>query len=309
MPETFYVDGDPFVVTDGGGEAFKVIGDTMDAAEIEQFIRRDIREIGPVRVGPDDIAQAIADAVNLLGLVLVGANPTYFNVRKSLSSFTHIFALPSGAHEVSDVKDMGDNALSVIGAANNGSGLIQITTDGVHGWETGYIITHHDIGGTTEANDTFAITVVDTTNYTLDGSTFANAYASGGKAFRETEDFTKIVRKPMGELNNFTEKYYTRGNNVVIDDTDFENDIIIEYHDLPSEVSDIPGRYHYGIVNFGVISLIVLPQFNTKHYPDKAAIRKFHEGLWNFCLQSARGFKTSSESNNISDVKRVKRWV
>ena len=309
MAETFNVDGEPFVVTDGGGETFKVIGDAMNADEIEQFIRRDIREIGPSRVGPDDIAQVIDNAVNLLGLVLVGANPTYFNVRKSFTAPTHIFALPDNVHEVSDVKDMDDSAVSVSGAADNGSGLIQITTDEAHGWATGYVITHHDIGGTVEANDTYKITVVDTLNYTLDGSTFSNTYTSGGKAFRETEDFTKIVRKPIGESNNATEEYYTRGNNIIIDDIEFENDILIEYHSLPSSISDIPGRFHYGIVNFGVLSLIVLPKFDTQHYPDKSAVRKFHEVLWNNCLLSAKNFKTSSEFNNLSDVKRIKRRI
>lgn len=310
MPETFYVEGQPFVVTDGGGEPFKVIGDAMDAAEIEKFIRRDIREIGPVRVGPDDIAQVIADAVNLLGLVLVGANPTYYNVRKSISSLTHIFALPSGVHEFSNVKDMSDNALSVSGAVDDGSNGIKITLDSVHPWETGHIVTHHDIGGTTEANDTFAITVIDTLNYTLDGSTFINAYTSGGKAFRETEDFTKIVRKPLEESSNYDfDTYYTRGNNLIVDDVTFENDILIEYTELPSAIAGIPGRYHYGIVNFGVVSLIVLPKFDTQHYPDKSAVRKFHESLWAFCLRSAKDFRTGSESNNLSDVKRIKRRI
>lgn len=281
----------------------------MDATEIERLIRRDIREVGAIRVGSDDITRVIADAVNLLGLKLVGANPTYFNVRKSLSSLTNIFALPSGIHEFSSVKDMAGNALSVSGAVDDGSGGIKITLDSVHDWETGHIVTHHDIEGTTEANDTYTITVIDTLNYTLDGSTFANAYVSGGKAFRETDDFTKIVRKPIGELNNYTEEYYTRNNNIVVDDVEFENDIIIEYVELPSTIDDIPERFHYGIVSFGVITLIVLPKFDTTHYPDKSAVKKFHAELWQTCMAAATGFDTGSESNNLSDVKRIKRRI
>ncbi|MBW2178773.1 MAG: hypothetical protein JRG81_00130 [Deltaproteobacteria bacterium] len=279
----------------------------MDAIEIERLIRRDIREIGAVRVGSDDFTRVIADAVNLLGLKLVGANPTYFNVRKSLSSLTNIFILPSSIYEFSDVKDMGDNALVVSGAVDDGSGGIKITLNSVHPWETGHIVTHHDIGGTVEANDTFAITVIDTLNYTLDGSVFENTYTSGGKAFRETANFSKIVRKPLGESSNYDfDTYYTRVRNLVIDDVTFENDIIIEYITLPIAITDIPDRFHYGIVSYGVIGLIKLPKFGTQHYPDKYLVNKNHKALWANCIESAGDFRSSAESNNLSDVKRIK---
>lgn len=279
----------------------------MEATEIERLIRRDIREVGAVRVGSADFTRVIADAVNLLGLKLVGANPTYFNVRKSLSSLTNIFTLPPSIYEFSDVKDMGANALSVSGAVDDGSGGIKITLDSVHPWETGHIVTHHDIGGTVEANDTFAITVIDSLNYTLDGSAFAVAYTSGGKAFRETEAFTKIVRKPLEEASNYDfDTYYTRVGNLIIDDVTFAHDIIIEYIVLPAVVAEIPDRFHYGIVSFGVTSLIKLPKFGTQHYPDKYLVNKHHIALWKDCIESAGDFRSSAESNNLSDVKRTK---
>ena len=280
----------------------------MDATEIERLIRRDIREPGLLRVGPNDIARVIADAVNLLGLKLVGANPTHFNTREPLSSLTNVFPLPSGIHTFSGVKDMQVNAANVAGTADNG-GLIQITTDAVHGWATGHIITHHDIGGTIEANGTFSITVIDTLNYTLDGSAFANAYTSGGKAFRETQDFTKITRRPIADSSGLApEKYYTRGTNIVVDDPTFSNDIIIEYVKLPTTIAEIPERFHYGIVSFGVITLIIIPKFDTKDYPDRSQVNKNHKSLWGTCIESAEAFKTSTENNNLSDEKRVKRY-
>lgn len=61
------------------------------------------------------------------------------------------------------------------------SGRIKITTSTAHGFTTGNLVSVDAVVGTVEANVTAnAITVVDTTNFTLDGSTFANTYVSGG---------------------------------------------------------------------------------------------------------------------------------
>ena len=71
-------------------------------------------------------------------------------------------------------------AVDISNAANNGSGLIRLTVTSTSGWTTGDIKTVADVGGTTEANGTWTITVIDGTNIDLQGSTYANAYTSGG---------------------------------------------------------------------------------------------------------------------------------
>lgn len=68
----------------------------------------------------------------------------------------------------------------VSNAADNGSGLIRITTTNLHGLTTGDYVRIYDVVGTTEANGTWAVTVIDTTNFDLDSSSFSNAYTSGG---------------------------------------------------------------------------------------------------------------------------------
>ena len=65
-------------------------------------------------------------------------------------------------------------------AANNGSGLIRLTVGSTSGWSTGDSKTIRDVTGTTEANGTWTITVINGTTIDLQGSTFANAYVSGG---------------------------------------------------------------------------------------------------------------------------------
>ena len=69
---------------------------------------------------------------------------------------------------------------SISAAVDDGSGLIKITTSSAHGLTTGDYVTIEGVTGTVEANQTAYITVVDSTNFTIDDSTFENAYVSGG---------------------------------------------------------------------------------------------------------------------------------
>lgn len=68
---------------------------------------------------------------------------------------------------------------TISGAANNGSGLIRVTRT-AHGFSTGNRIGISSVAGTTEANGEWTITVIDANNFDLVGSTFVNAYVSGG---------------------------------------------------------------------------------------------------------------------------------
>lgn len=70
--------------------------------------------------------------------------------------------------------------IAVSNVANNGSGLIRVTTSTAHGLTTGNKCFLKDITGTTEANGLATVTVIDATTFDIDGSTFTNAYVSGG---------------------------------------------------------------------------------------------------------------------------------
>src|SRR5438128_1314694 len=72
---------------------------------------------------------------------------------------------------------------AVSGCASNGSGLIRITTAATN-WATSDRVNILGVLGTTEANGSWVVTVIDSTHADLQGSTFANAYSSGGTAFR-----------------------------------------------------------------------------------------------------------------------------
>lgn len=73
---------------------------------------------------------------------------------------------------------------AVTGAVNNGSGLIRITAAN-HTFRTEDRITITGVGGTVEANGSkWRVTVITANTFDLQGSTFTNAYTSGGTAKR-----------------------------------------------------------------------------------------------------------------------------
>jgi hypothetical protein len=73
-----------------------------------------------------------------------------------------------------------DYAISSV--ANNGVGLIRVTTSNAHGFSTGDEVLINNVGGTTEANGIWTIAVINSTSFDLSGSNYVNAYTSGGTA-------------------------------------------------------------------------------------------------------------------------------
>lgn len=69
----------------------------------------------------------------------------------------------------------------ITGAASNGGpNLIRIQVASTSGWTTGDYKTISGVTGTTEANATWPITVINSTHIDLQGSVFVHAYVSGG---------------------------------------------------------------------------------------------------------------------------------
>ena len=66
-----------------------------------------------------------------------------------------------------------------VNAATNAT-PIKITTTAAHGFRSGMIKKVVNVGGNTAANGTWKVTVVDATNFTLDGSVGNGAFTSGG---------------------------------------------------------------------------------------------------------------------------------
>jgi len=71
-------------------------------------------------------------------------------------------------------------AVTISGAANNGAGAIRLTVGSTAGLASGDTRTISGVGGTTEANGTWVISVIDGTHIDLQGSRFVNGYTAGG---------------------------------------------------------------------------------------------------------------------------------
>jgi hypothetical protein len=65
---------------------------------------------------------------------------------------------------------------------DNGSGLIRITAAS-HGLTTGDEVIIAGVAGTTEANGYWTVTVTSSTQFTLNSSSYANAWTSGGGVY------------------------------------------------------------------------------------------------------------------------------
>lgn len=72
-----------------------------------------------------------------------------------------------------------NSATNVTGTADNGAGLIRITSV-AHGLQTGDKAVIASVGGTTEANGVWTVTRITADTFDLDGSTFANPWTAGG---------------------------------------------------------------------------------------------------------------------------------
>jgi hypothetical protein len=154
------------------------------------------------------------------------------------------------------------------------------------------------------------VTVADTTNFDLIGSTFANAYVSGGKVFKEDADLVPVVRMSSNEAQAInTYKWYLEGSNVVVDDPTYTYDLILNYRYVPSATTEIPAKFHFGIVSYGVIDLIAIPPNDDKKYRDFKNSYDRHLKLWQTAYEMIDGFSISKESVSLSDVKRIKRRI
>jgi len=83
-------------------------------------------------------------------------------------------------------------SITVTGTANSG-GLVRLTTSGAHGLITGATVIVSGIVGTTEANGTWVVTKIDATHIDLVGTTYANAYTSGGTVNSVSNGFIALT--------------------------------------------------------------------------------------------------------------------
>ena len=118
-----------------------------------------------------------------------------------------------------DIEGNGGNNITIVSsrqvmtdAVDNGAGLIRITIPDTSFFSTGQSIKILDTVGTTEANGTWVVTVIDGTHLDLQGSTFANAYVRSGKVNNFAGNhFMKTTHNGMSNSDTLTSDLSSEG--------------------------------------------------------------------------------------------------
>jgi len=106
---------------------------------------------------------------------------TYSNVATNNTRVTQQTGeAPGGTNQKPGTDPNAVTYRNIIGATNNGNGLIRITVDVTSGFITGQKVIINDVGGVTAANGRWTITVINITQFDLRASVFAGTYTSGG---------------------------------------------------------------------------------------------------------------------------------
>jgi hypothetical protein len=272
----------------------------MTETEIIAEIRRLIRETSPVNVANTDISAVIRRGVAMLGGIIKEAAPSYHTRKAVLSSNSHVFNSPSDCMSVRNIWDANGNATAITQATN--SDPIQVTAAS-HGLSDGDVVIVSGVLGNTAANGIWATGSVDDDNVTLTGSEGNGDWTSGGYIIKVDRDLTRITRVAPGNAT-LTNRYgwYPQRNKIVVDYLDMENDIIIEYGYRPTEVTDIPEEYHDGLISYGVIRLMRMPEPKSPAFSDKRKVLDEQSMVLNEIKENIKAFmQPATESEPIED--------
>lgn len=272
----------------------------MTESEIITEIRRLIRETSPVSVSNTDISAVIRRGVAMMGMLIKESAPSYHTRKAVLVSDSHVFTLPSDCLSVRNVWDSGTTATAITGATNEDP--IQITA-GTHGLSDGDTVLVSGVVGNTAANGIWVSGAVDDDNVTLTGSEGNAAYESGGYVIKLLQNATKISRKSSGNAS-LTDRYswYPQNNKLVVDWLDISNDLIIEYSYRPTEITDIPAEYHDGVIAYGVVRLMKMPNGKDPSFSDKRKVLDEQASVLKEIKDNIRAFmQTATEAEPIED--------
>lgn len=94
----------------------------------------------------------------------------------------------------------GCSVVGNVSACVTSTGLIKLTVT-AHGLATNDRVHVLNVLGTTEANGSWTVTVVNANEFTLNSSTFANTYVSGGTVYLQQELMIKAATSPSAAVD------------------------------------------------------------------------------------------------------------
>lgn len=144
----------------------------------------------PIQVTVTNHGYSTGDIVNIQGVSgNTAANSMWQITKVDANNFTLNGSAGNGTASFSACTTSGGSAKTVTGATNTSP--ITITTSAAHGYATGNIVTIASVGGNTNANGTWFITVMSSTTFNLNGSTGNGAYTSGGTSTLTSNGFDR----------------------------------------------------------------------------------------------------------------------
>ncbi len=188
---TFYCGASGFRMVQGGGKPQPIGKDRVDQSFFEDVDRGNLQLV----IGASDPThtlvywayksgqglQGLFDKILVFDYALPKAG-RWAIIEGVTGEYIATLAKPGITLEQLD--EIAPTPLTVLGAANNGSGAIRLTLDAVSNPDfqiagQNFIVVQ-GVEGTVEANGTWSVTIVDPTHIDLIGSVFTNAYISGG---------------------------------------------------------------------------------------------------------------------------------
>jgi hypothetical protein len=265
----------------------------MISAEIIAAVRYAIREPSPQRVSDDNITDTLSRGVKVMGLAVKKSSPEFCTRQKAIDSETNIFSWPDNCLQIVNVWDLRTSAIAITDATN--ASPIVITAED-HGRSDGEIIHVQDVLGNTAANDVWEVDEATDDTLELLGSTGNAAYTSGGLLYLERKNMTLIGRmKDRNSRMSNSGAWFPRGKKIVIDNSSFTRDIVVDYILQFTELTDIPDDYHEGLIAFCVIELMIMPARNHPEYTDKVQTLSRMTGILDTTYKDISDLKVSSE--------------
>lgn len=252
----------------------------MDQVEFYKEVR--LGTLDP-RLPTADIDRSMAQGLIIIGQTFQAIKPDFLNKRTVLTSDRKpVFEEPATSTRIKAIWDLGMEAADIV-AVGNITGMPRITVTG-HGYATGAVVGVSGLEYLNIPNDRYVITVYDEDQFDLEAvSDMQGGYTAGGLVYTEDNIKGKIDLIDIERANGAQQdKWYSMdlGTQIIIDSNDFTNDIICDYEQRLTTLSDLDEDYHFALAAFCILHHLQPPDPkapNAKLYDRNS---RFYSGIW-----------------------------
>lgn len=183
---------------------------------------------------------------------------------------THTGKADATSFNLSGMDTAPANSGSIVGAVHS-SGWVTVETSAPHWLKDGHWVTHASVGGMTDINGSFKVTVVDSTHYKVKKST-AQTYTSGGTWTRDAPYNTTGLRQRIyRSLNGKFRFVAEQAAAATYADTSF-NSVVVANEILETEDWEMPPGDMQGLITLpngvlvGFVGNVIYPSEPYKPY-------------------------------------------